>query len=130
MANRRMNQFAMSLEANKTFLFASGVVDSDGEITLHQPQSKGVASISHQGTGDYIVFLQDVYVRFLDMSIVTTYSTGVPSNDGFWVIQEAVADPAAKGINFGIYDHSGAQVDPNAGAEIALKIILSNSTAP
>ena len=130
MSNRYMNQFAMSLEASKVFLFAKGVVDSSGDVSLTPArESKGFASIDHNGVGDYTIVLQDTYVRLLGLNITSQSASGIPANNGVYIVAEAVSDPAQKTIDIGVYDHAGSAVDFNEEA-ILVEVILSNSSAP
>jgi hypothetical protein len=120
----------MSLEANKTFLFGKGEVDGSGDVTLESRNSKGIASMVHNGAGDYSIFLQDVYVKLMGLNIVTQFASGVPANAGYFIISESVSSPSGKEINVGLVDAAGSLVDPDNGAQLLIEVILSNSSAP
>lgn len=96
--------------------------------------SKGIASITQNGTGDYTLTFQDSYVKLLAFSgaFDETSNSGIaPLAPVLWIKSESVGSPAGAGtLNFitGGYA-AGAATNPAANEILKLEIHLSNSTA-
>lgn len=99
--------------------------------------SKGVYSISQNGTGDYSLILQDTYVKLLAFqgSFDETSNSGTaPLCGSVWVHTQTVNTAAAAGqggtIRFVTGGYAaGAATNPASTEILMLEITLSNSTA-
>ena len=130
MSNRFYNQFALSLEKGKTFLFGKVAIGATGAPTLDATNSKGIASITRNSAGKYTIVLQDVYNRFLGFQPTLVVGTGTPAAPLCFVISETVATPATKNIviQFTAVDGTTA-TDPASGESLRFTVVLKGSSA-
>lgn len=143
MANRWSNQFVGAMEKGVTVLYAKVSFAASGVPTLvttltvsgqNVGNSKGIASIAQNGTGDYTLTLQDTYVKLLGLSAVfdeTSNSGTAPLCGSVWIKSDAVTTPAGAGtLRFVTGGYAaGAATNPASTEILKLTIHLCNSTA-
>lgn len=125
MANRIFYDI-QGLQRELKILVAEVAIGATGAPTLNVAGSKGVASISRAGAGDYDVVLDDKYseVVFFAANIFDPASEDIRG-------QLAVRDAdATGGGTFSFFTNTGGTAtDPSNGATLQLLIICRNTAA-
>lgn len=127
--NRTLRRDRGSMEVGVVDLFVSVAIGSSGAPTLDTTNSKGIASITRNGTGDYTVTLQDSVNRLLQATCVfdTTGASGaVPAAPIMAVKAQSVT--SAKTVRLLFADVAGAAADPAEGEVVLVHLILKNSS--
>lgn len=127
MANRYFNQFQYSLEKGVVHLYAKVAIGSTGAPTLSTANSKGIASITRNTTGDYTITLQDTYKKLLSFQLVFLDASGLPDAPLYGL--DDSTDVTTKTVRFVTCSATGTAADPASGETMFVKIELSNSTA-
>lgn len=127
MANQYFNQFHYSPIPMLTSIFAKVSIGATGAPTLVTAGglSKGVASISRNGAGDYTVTLTDSYPYLVGVRAIFKASAA-PAAPDVSVKAEAVASSKTVRI---LCSAAGVATDPGNGETMYLEIILKNSSA-
>lgn len=120
MANRNFNR-KQALEKEVKELYAKLTFGGAGAVTL--TEGVGIASVAKSATGDYLVTLQDAYVKILQFEGILLKSTA----EDIRVQVKAESVASAKTVSF--FTLTGASpTNPSSGAIIYLKLELKNST--
>lgn len=127
MANRWMNQFALSFLKKKVSVFGRVTFGALGAPTLDAPKSIGVTSIVRTGVGKYVVTFDDVYVRWVDFQHKFKNATA-PAAPLSYVVSDTIGT-ATKTMTVQFTDGTGAATDPGAGEEAKLEFTFNDSTA-
>ncbi len=122
MANRAYHR-VQSLAREVKSLYAYVSIGSSGAPTLNANKSLGVASITRDSAGVYIVTLQDKYSALLHMDVMQLQATA--QNLTFQVEAESVA--SAKTIQFQC-KAAATETDPTSGSVLLIKIDVKNSS--
>ncbi len=127
MANRSYNR-VQALVKEVKHLYAYVSIGSSGAPTLNANKSLGVASISRDSAGVYIVTLQDKYKALLNVDVMQLKATAEDLN--FQVESEAVATTKRIQFQCKAYDGDGvvAETDPSSGSVLLIKIDVKNSS--
>lgn len=129
MANRWYNQFALSLEKQKVFIYLKAAIGATGAVTINTTLSKGVTSITRNSAGRYTIVFQDTYVGLLGLTATIVESAATPTVLAVATVSETVATAATKNVVIQCADAAGAAVDPASGSTMLLQFQLSNSNA-
>ena len=125
MANRRFDQFRLSLEKRVVDLFLNVTFGASGAPTISTLNSKGFASIARSAQGKFLITLQDNYVKLLGANVV--YNAG---SSGAAAPELSVQnDGVTSGTITVLTQAGGVDTDPASGEVMHLKLTLSNSTA-
>lgn len=127
MANRLFNQFRLQLEKQVVDLFGQFTVAGAGVPTLVAAKSKGIASVTRLGAGQYSIVLQDTYLDLLMMNI-RLLSTAASASPDCRVVSQAVANVASKAIVIE-FTVGGVATDPADGETVLFSPQLKNSGA-
>jgi len=127
-ANRLFYQFRLALEKQIVDLYANFTIGAAGAPTLVVAKSKGIASVTRLGAGQYSIVLQDSYYDML-MATGTILSAAAPAAPGFRVISQAVANAASKAIVVQFSNAAGVATDPANGEAILFHVQLKQSAA-
>jgi len=120
MANRNFNR-KQALEKEVKEIYAKLTFGSSGAVTL--TSGLGVASAVKSATGDYLITLEDSYVKLMAVQGVFLSSTA----EDIRVQVKAESVTSAKTIS--IYTLTGASAtNPASGTVLLLKFELKNST--
>lgn len=142
MANRYFNNQAFTLSPGVCKIFASVSFGAAGASTLVTSgfASKGVVSVTHDGTGLYtFVFgtqagMLDVYYKLLCASVVfdTSGASGnPPASPVMSISSNLVSTPASCSLQVQFSDvETPAATDPASGEIAYFEFTLKNSTAP
>jgi hypothetical protein len=135
MANRRFEQYALSLEKKVVSLFMNVSIGATGAPTLVSGTlgasfNKGIWSIVRNSAGNYTIKLGvaalttvDTYQRLLMISRMNV-SAAASTAPGLFV----VTDNSANGlITVQFTNSTGTATDPASGEVILLTLMLSNS---
>lgn len=142
MANRRYEQFQLSLEKKAVSLYAKVTFGASGAPTLvtsttigglTRQMSKGIASIARNSAGTYTITFgapststqpaqTDNYYFLMDARSVFVNSTS-PASPSMYV----KADNSASGNVQIVFNNAGTATDPASGEAVLLHFVLSNS---
>lgn len=122
MANRNFHR-VQSLAREAKMLFAKVNIGASGAPTLVANSSVGIASISRDSAGVYIVTLDDKYNALLHFNVMMLEATAEDLT--FQVESEDVA--GAKTIQFQC-KAAAVETDPSDGSVLLIKIDLKNSS--
>lgn len=122
MASRNFNR-AQNLEKEVKSLFLDVSIGASGAPTL--TKGLGIASITRDSAGVYIVTLQDKYVRLMHVDVKQL----VASAEDLQFQLESEDVDGDKTIVFRCVDSTGTETDPSDGSRLLAKIDLKNSTA-
>lgn len=132
MANRTFNQFQGSLEKGVVQLFAEFAFGAAGAPSLVKSTvnggCKGIASIAKTATGEFLVTLQDSYIRTLGVAS-TWKGSAAPAGSLVVLDTDDVANGAAPTVTLKVYDATGVAIDPASGESLLVALTLSNSSA-
>lgn len=128
MANRTFNEFSYRLEKGVVTLYSDVTIAAAGAPTLVSGKNKGIKSISRVSAGDYLITLQDSYVRLLMVDFGFIKAT-VPAAPSMSIKASSVTSNTAPTIEVVFYNSAGTATDPASGEELVLEIMLSNSSA-
>lgn len=124
MANRTFND-AQALEKEVKSLFVKATIGGSGAVTLVQPGSLGIASISKVSTGLYRITLVDAYPSLLAANVAVL---GASAEDlTFKVKLETVSTTKLVEI---FTMAAGVVADPASGDTIMVELKLKNTTVP
>lgn len=129
MANRMFNQFRYSLEKAVVDLYAKVAIGATGAPTLSTANSKGIASITRNSTGDYTVVLQDKYYKLLDFRCVFLDTSGLPDAPLIGLDNSTDVTAASPVVRFVCCSSVGTPADPASGETMYLHFTLANSGA-
>ena len=137
MSNRYMNQFPLAFEKQVKSVFAKVAFGAAGAPTLSEVDSKGILSVTKDGTGDYIFkfgsaqpTILDSYVKLLGINVLFNSGGAAPAAPICYVIQDNSADSSIAEIEIGVADYAGALADPASGEIGYFQFIFGDSTAP
>lgn len=122
MANRRFHRM-QSLSREVKVLHAKVSIGATGAPTLDSDLSVGVASISRDSAGVYILTLDDKYNNLLHFNVMMLEATAEDLT--FQVESEAVA--TAKTIQFQC-KAAAVETDPSNGSVLLIRIELKNTS--
>lgn len=122
MANRNFHR-VQSLARESKVLYAKVAIGASGAPTISVNDSVGVASISRDSAGVYIVTLDDKYNSLLSFNVMMVEATAEDLT--FQVESEAVA--ASKTIQFQC-KAAAVETDPSSGSVLLIKIEVKNSS--
>ena len=137
MANRRFEQFQLSLEKKVVSLYLKASIGASGAPTL--VRGKGIASIAKNATtGQYVISLgkpasatdaaqPDTYQMLLDADSIFINASGVQAAP----IMNIIADNSASGsitVQFNAAAGSGQNAYPASGETVLIRLVLSNSS--
>lgn len=112
---------AYSKELEIVSLFAYIDIGSSGAPTLDTAKSKGIASITQNGTGDYTITLSDVYAAHLFTDLMYLEST---SRD--LTFQLLAVSASSKTIQFVVHAAASA-TNPTSGGVVLAHIKMKRS---
>lgn len=122
MANRNFNRMQALTKEAKT-LFAKVSIGASGDPTLDTTNSLGVASITRDSAGVYILTLEDKYNALLYFDVMMLEATA--EDITFQVESEDVDD--AKTIQFQC-KAAAVETDPSDGSKLLIRIDVKNSS--
>ena len=129
MANRRFEQFQLSLEKAIVTLYGQVAIGSTGAPTLSTAKSKGILSIARTATGKYTITLSDIYQRLVGFDYTYIVASGAPGTT-------AVASPVVRADNSAsatptivveFLDNTGTANEIASGVTLLIQIQLKNS---
>lgn len=129
MANRRWEQFQLSLEKAVVNLYGSVAIGATGAPTLSATKSKGIASIARNSAGKYTITLSDVYQRLMAFDYCLVAAAGAPassSNVGP-IIRADNSNSATPTIVIEFLDGTGAAIEVASGVTLLFNFALKNS---
>jgi len=126
MANRRFNQFRLSLEPQIVDLFLHATFGAAGAVTLDASQSRGISSIVHDGAGTYTITLQDVYNRLMMVNKLAIGGSA-PAAPDMRLYTDAVSSNVSPSIAV-VFSVGGVDTNPASGEEIRIQISVKNSS--
>lgn len=134
MANRRLNQFALTFEPATTKIYGRVNIGTTGAPTLAVSSSgmtlnRGIQSIVRNSAGNYTVTLMDSYFRFLDASFRFISGASAPAAPSSTIVSEAVATLAAPTVIVQFRSTGGSPTDPASGEIMLFEITVKNSSA-
>lgn len=121
MANRNFNR-KQALEKEVKEIYADIAIGASGAPTL--TEGLGIASVVRSAPGVYTITLQDKYNRLMaaQVSIAAASAEEIQSQ----LVSEDVS--GAKTVVFRCIDTSTAEVDPDSGDRILVRLDLKNSS--
>ena len=134
MADRRFNQFRLSLEPRVVDLFVQMTIGATGSVsgwaTTDQPYSKGISSVSRTSAGLYVITLDSVYngLLFADFKLLAATGTVAPEC-------KLVSFTGGNVLTIQFVNYTSSSnttqiaADPTPGDVVLGKIILSNTVA-
>lgn len=130
MANRWLNQFTKSFEKEVVHIFGNAAIGASGSPTLDTSNdSKGVASIARNSTGNYTITLQDSYYKFLDFSVVFANGGTVAAAPNLDLQTISVGTSTGGTVRFVTRNNSGTATDPDNGSTMYFHLVVGNSSA-
>lgn len=120
MANRNFNR-KQALEKEVKELYADIAIGGTGAPTL--TYGVGIASVTRDSAGVYIVTLQDAYMRLMALQVTNVAASAQDLT--FAVETESVA--SAKTIQFRCLT-GATETDPASGSRLLVQINLKNSS--
>jgi hypothetical protein len=127
MANRRFNQFGLSLEGRLVNIYLRATIGATGAPTLVAAKSKGIASIARTGAGAYDITLSDQYVDLFAALPTILFASGSPVSGAMMVVRsQDVA--ATKVIQVEFLNGSFAAAELASGVQLGIKFELKDST--
>lgn len=145
MANRYTRQFVSALEADVTSVFARVTFGSAGAATLVKSTgtpatnpSKGVISITHDGTGLYTFLfgsvgsynMLDIYNKLLGLNVIFVVgTTTIPAAPIMSVADNKAGTLGSSYIQIQLFAAGGSAADPASGESGRFEFKFSNSSA-
>ncbi len=140
MANRFFEQFRWSLEKNVTDIYAYVTFGAAGACTLSTSatkSSKGVVSVTHDGTGLYtFVFgtnaaMLDTYYKLLDVNVTWD---GITDGDAplaplFYLSANSIATVGTASLQLTLTASNGTATDPEDTDAAYFHFTFGNSSA-
>jgi len=121
MANRNFNRY-QALEKEVKSLYAEIAIGVSGAPT--KTSGLGIASITRDSAGVYIVTLDDKYTRLMSFSVIQEAATAEDLT--FQVESHDVT--SAKTIQFQC-KAAAVETDPSSGSNLFIKVELKNSSS-
>jgi hypothetical protein len=131
MANRRFEQFQLSLEKKVVTLWSNISVGAAGAPTAPVAKNKGIKSIVRNSAGNYTINLQDSYQYLMFMDSCIVLGAGGPSagtNVQIVVRADNSASLAAPAVQVEVLNAAGTAVDLASGSSLLIMLELKNST--
>ena len=122
MASRNFNR-KQALEKEVKELYAEVAIGASGAPTL--TSGLGIASVTRDSAGVYIVTLDDQYVRLLSFHVTQLAAT---AEDLTFQIESDNSSNSAKTIQFQS-KAAAVETDPSSGSSLYIKINLKNTTS-
>lgn len=123
MANRRFNQFSLTLEKQVVKLYGSLTAGASGAVA--SSEGLGIKSITKESTdGQYTIQLEDGYPKLLHVQAIVKHA----SASAVAAAQIISEDAKAGTITIQLTDGAGAAVNPESAAVVMLEITLRNSS--
>lgn len=126
MANRQFFQFRKSIERELVDLYLKAAIGAAGAPTIDSDMSKGIASITRNGAGDYSIALSNTYNKLMMAEAVFENASGIPVAVCMGIKTNSVSSATAPLIRVVFQDKDGAAVDPASGDTMRLHIQLRN----
>ena len=141
MANRYTTQFVSALEKRVVTLYANVTFGASGAPTLNygsKYNSKGIVSITQNGTGDYtFVFgstgqsvIKDVYFNLLDVSVVFTAGASAPAAPIISIETNSTATVGSSSLRILLWDYAGVAANPANTEGGRFTFVFSDCSAP
>lgn len=136
MANRMFTAVLQSMEKLPVSLYAKCTFGATGAITLSAPNSKGILSVTKNGTGLYTFVFGtsasslDSYYKLLAVDHVfdTSGTSAAPAAPGAYITSNLVATSGSCSITLQ-FDAAGTPTNPASGEIVYINFVLSNSSA-
>ena len=135
--NRWCNQFRLQQEKRVIDVYAKVAIGSTGAPTLSAVNSKGVLSVTRNGTGLYTFVFgtntalpKDTYVKVLHVGAVFNSGSSAPAAPIFNIAADSVATANVCSIQIQFRDAANAAADPASGEVMYMDFCLGDSTAP
>lgn len=130
MANRYLNQFQYTFEADTVTIFGSAVIGGSGAVG--SVKGGGIASVTKESTaGQYTIQLSDRYSRFLSFIAGTTLGTVSAIARVQVLMAPATLQATVKStgqILVQCLDYAGAAANPESGSVLSFRITMRNSS--
>lgn len=134
MANRRFQQFQMSLEKRQVSIFAHVTFGASGAPTLDVSNSKGVVSVTRNSAGVYTFVFGtdsqhlDPFVKLLSVKKVFMSASGTPDRE-MVIRANNISNVSLASIQIE-FDVETVATDPANGSEVFMEFVFGDSTAP
>ena len=115
---------------NSPTLYASFISGASGAVPSALSRSRGITSITHNGTGNYTVVFDRGANDFCDFDATNEVvsSPGV-TKSSYGIVWSQALNTSAKSFTFQMCRNSdGAATDPASGDIVRFKIVLKYST--
>lgn len=135
--NRWCNQFRLQQEKRVIDVYARVAIGGTGAPTLSAVNSKGVLSVTRNGTGLYTFVFgtnsalpKDTYVKFLHLGVVFNSGVSAPAAPIYNIVADAVATANVCSLQVQFRDAANAAADPASGEIMYADFCMGDSTAP
>ncbi len=129
MANRRFEQFQLSLEKAIVTILGQVAIGATGAPTMSAANSKGITSVVRASAGRYTITLADRYQRLVGFDYTIILAAGAPGSTSCpeLVVRADNSGAAAQTLVIEFLDGSGAAIELTSGVTLLLDIKLKNS---
>jgi hypothetical protein len=129
MAHRNFTQFHYALERMPVELYAQVAIGATGTPTLSVANSKGIASMVRNSTGNYTITLQDGYNRLMLADCLIQNATGIPAGVSMGLVTTGSDVTTSGGGTLKVqFSTGGSATELASGDTLYLNIVLSNSS--
>lgn len=129
MANRRFEQFQLSLEKAVVNLYGQFAVGASGAPTMSATKSKGIASVVRNSAGRYTITLQDQYQYLLMFDTTIVLASGAPgtTTSPECIVRQDNSKAQVPTLVIEFLDGTGAATELTSGVTLLFQAQLKNS---